>query len=286
MAIIYKNEYLTTLQARLSEPTKWKDIADVQYTNTQVIHNPYLTDVTANSLTRGSAYTPEAVTTTDDTITINTGKIAAQYVDRADMAQKTFNGWMDLADNQGIVLNEAVETALYAAHASYTDIGDTSGVVTLSSTTAITVSEANIDDIIRGVRREISKAKGDTMYNKNGGFFVWRPADFEKLTSYAQAQGFSMADSVLRNGADNQGFSYMGFTHYSSNLLASGHVMAGVKKAVTVGILLDTYGKINVIEDPVVSGGQISGIGINSRVDYAVKAWAKTAPVVYDVNVA
>jgi len=86
MAIIYKNEYLTTLQDRLSETSKWKEIAKVEYTDTQVIHNPYLTDVTANTGTRGSAYTPEAVTTTDDTVTINTYKIAAQYIDRADLA--------------------------------------------------------------------------------------------------------------------------------------------------------------------------------------------------------
>jgi hypothetical protein len=282
MAIIYKNEYLTTLQDRLSETTKWKEIAKVEYTDTQVIHNPYLTDVTANTGTRGSAYTPEAVTTTDDTITINTFKIAAQYIDRADLAQKTFAGWMELADNQGIMLNEAIETAMYANHAEYTDFDNAS---IGGSAGNITVSESNIDDIIRGVKREIREANGENLMDRNGAFFVWRPADFEKLEAYVQAQGFSTADGALKDGT-NQGFRYMGMEHYSSNKLASGHLFAGVKKALHLGICKSTYGKVNEIEDPVVSGGQISGVGINSRVDFKFKAWAKVAPVLFDVLVA
>lgn len=282
MAIIYKNEYLTTLQDRLSETTKWKEIAKVEYTDTQVLHNPYLTDVTANDGTRGSAYTPEAVTTTDDTITINSFKIAAQYIDRADLAQKTFAGWMELADNQGVVLNEAIETAMYANHAEYTNfdnasIGGASG--------NITVSESNIDDIIRGVKREIREANGENLMERNGAFFVWRPADFEKLEAYVQAQGFSTADGALKDGT-NQGFRYMGMEHYSSNKLTAGHLFAGVKKALHLGICKSTYGKVNEIEDPVVSGGQISGLGINSRVDFKFKAWAKVVPVLFDVLVA
>lgn len=282
MAIIYKNEYLTTLQDRLSETTKWKEIAKVEYTDTQVIHNPYLTDVTANDGTRGTAYTPEAVTTTDDTVTINSFKIAAQYIDRADLAQKTFAGWMELADNQGIMLNEAIETAMYANHAEYTNFDNAS---IGGGAGNITVSESNIDDIIRGVKREIREANGENLMDRNGAFFVWRPADFEKLEAYVQAQGFSTADGALKDGT-NQGFRYMGMEHYSSNKLASGHLFAGVKKALHLGICKSTYGKVNEIEDPVVSGGQISGVGINSRVDFKFKAWAKVAPVLFDVLVA
>ncbi len=282
MAIIYQNEYLTKLQERLSENNKWKRIARVEYTDIRVIHNPYLTDVTANVLTRGTAYTPETVTTTDDTITISTGAIAAQYIDRADLAQKTFAGWMDLADNQGLVLNEAIETGMYAAHAQFTDFDNASIGGAAGN---ITVSESNVDDIIRGMKRQIRVANGDAFLERYGAFIVWRPADFEKLEAFAQAQGFNTADGALKNGT-NQGFLYMGVEHYSSNKLASGHIFGGVMNVLHIGICKSTYGQINVIEDPVVSGGQISGIGINSRVDYAVKAWAKVVPVLFDILVA
>ena len=282
MAIIYQNEYLTKLQERLSEFNKWKDICRVEYTDVQVIHNPYLTDVTANTGTRGTAYTPEAVTTTDDTVTINQYKIAAQYIDRADLAQKTFAGWMELADNQGIVLNEAIETAMYANHAQYTDFDNASIGGAAGN---ITVSESNIDDIINGMLREIGEANGDAMYERYGAFIVWRHADFEKVKAYAAAQGFSTADDVLKNGI-KQGFHYLGVDHYASNKLTAGHLFGGVKKLLHLGICKSTYGKINVIEDPVVGGGQISGIGINSRVDYGFEAWEKVKPVLFDILVA
>lgn len=282
MAIIYKNEYLTTLQDRLSEESKWKRIARVEYTDTQVIHNPYLTDFTANTGTRGSAYTPEALTTTDDTVTINTFKIAAAYIDRADMAQKTFDGWMEIAENMGDVLNEAIETAMYANHAEYTDFDNAS---IGGGAGNITVSESNVDDIISGIKREIREANGEGMLEKYGGFFVWRPADFEKLEKFAMGMGYNSADDILINGT-KQGFRFGGLEHYSSNKMTAGHLFAGVKNMLHLGICKSTYGKVNELQDPVVSGGQISGIGINSRVDFKFKAWSKAAPVLFDVLVA
>jgi hypothetical protein len=77
----------------------------------------------------------------------------------------------------------------------------------------------------------------------------------------------------------------MDVEHYSSNKLASGHLFGGVKNVLHLGICKSTYGKINEIEDPVVSSAQISGIGINSRVDYAFKAWSKVAPILFDILV-
>ena len=38
--------------------------------------------------------------------------------------------------------------------------------------------------------------------------------------------------------------------------------------------------------DPVVGGAQISGVGLNSRIDYAFEAWAKVTPILYDILVA
>ena len=72
MAIIYKEEFETRLQERLDAPMKWKEICRVEYTDSRVLHNPYLTDSTVGTGTRGSAYTSTAVATVDDTFTINT----------------------------------------------------------------------------------------------------------------------------------------------------------------------------------------------------------------------
>jgi len=282
MAIIYKEEFETKLQERLSENNKWKEVCKVTYTNANTLHNPYLTDATVATGTRGTAYTSVAVATTDDTVVIEDFQISAMHIDRADLAQKTFSDWMEIADNMAIMLNESIETAMLAAHAQWTNFDNAS---IGGGAGNITVSESNIDDIITGLQREIREANGEALLERNGGFVIWRAADFEKVQKYAAAQGFSTADDVLKNGI-KQGFRYMGMEHYSSNKHAAGHVFAGVKKAFHVGIVKSTYGLMTEVMNPVVGGGQISGIGLESRVDYKFKAWAKTAPVLFDVLVA
>ena len=289
--IIYEEEWAVKLQEQLDEPNKWKLIANVVYTDSRVLNNPYMDDMTVQSGTRGAAYVHQDVTITNESITIDQFKIAAQFIDRADLAQSGYGTQMELARRQGVLLNEAIETALYAAHSSFTDFGLSSIGGGGAATTQITVSASNIDDIIRGIKREIREANGESLANRNGIFIVWRPADFELLEAYVQANGFSTADGALKDGT-NQGFRYMGVEHWSSNLLAANHLFAGVKRVVHLGIVRSTYGQIVINQDPVLASGteatigQVSAVAVVSRVDYAVKAWNNTKTVLFDVNVA
>lgn len=276
---VFAEEWTVKLQEQLDESTKWKDICRVEYTNKYILHNPYLTDATIQSYTRSCPYTMQAITVTDDDVTINTTKIIPQYIDRADLAQNGFLRQMEIAERQGVLVNEALESAVYGAYASMTEfdntqIGGGAGTITVSAT--------NIDDIIRGVKREIREAGGEALLERNGGFIVWRPADLEILEGFMQANGFATADRGLEKGVV-QGIQYMGLTHYSSNLLTSGYLVAGVKKCIHLGILTDTYGQIVVNDkDP----GEHSGISVVTRVDYKVKIWAVTKPVIFDITVA
>ena len=288
--IIYAEDWAVKLQERLSEPTKWKEFMNVEYTNTRVLHNPYLSDATVQTGTRGTAYTMQDATETDESITISTYKILPQVIDRADLAQSTYSTQMVLADRQGILLNEAIETAIYANHAALTNFGDTGGGVLGLASTTISVSATNIDDIIRGIKREVNKAKGQVLASRNGIFIVWRPADMEILESFMQANGFMSSDRALNGNSSLDstftstagGVNYMGVTNYASNLLTANHVLAGVKKVYQIGIVKDTYGQVVVTQDPL----NVSGIGVISRVDYGVKAWNNVLPVLFDVNVA
>lgn len=283
MSIVYHEDWVTKLQERLSEPTKWKDFMNVTISNTRTLHNPYRTDATVSALTPYSAYSPAQIALTDETITINNPFVIPEIIDRADLAQSGYLAQMQIADNQAVQLNEKIESFIYAAYAQLTtfdnaSIGGAAG--------NITVTSSNIDDIIRGIKRQINAGKGQTLYERYGGFIVWRPADFELLEAFMQANGFVTADNALKNGAMGGyagGVDYMGMTHYSSNLLTAGHLIAGVKKLFHLGILQDTYGQIMVNEkDP----GNVSGISVVSRIDIAVKAWFKTTPILFNVTVA
>lgn len=171
---------------------------------------------------------------------------------------------------------------MLASHASWTNFDNASIGGAAGN---ITVSVSNIDDIIRGIKREIREANGQSLMNRNGAFIVWRAADFEILEAYVQQNGFSTADMALKDGTV-AGMRYMGVDHYVSNSHAAGHVFAGVKNVFHLGIVKDTYGQVVVDNEPATAAGAVSGIGVVSRVDYAFKAWANTTGVLFDVLVA
>lgn len=260
----------------------WKEVCLVKYTNSGILRNPYLTDSAIGTGTRGTGYTSTAVATTDDTVTINTYKYSAEHIDDADLAQKTFSDFMEIADNMGTMLNETIETAMLAEHAQWTNfdnanIGGAAG--------NITVSISNVKKIIAAMKTAIRTAGGGELANRNGMFIEWREADFELVELLASSEGFNTADDALKNGI-KQGFKYLGVEHYSSSKHTSGHVFGGVKKAFMLGIVKSTYGKMKTIINPVVSGAQISGVGLESRVDYKFMAWNKMVPILFDILVA
>lgn len=280
--IVYAEDWAIKAQEELDEKSKWMEVCNVEYTDTKVLHNPYSTDATVQTGTRGSAYTHQDITLTDESVDITTFKILPQFIDRADLAQQTYVKQMELASRQGVLLSEAIETGMLAEHAQWTNFDNASIGGAAGN---ITVTEANVDDIIRGIKREIREADGETLMDRNGVFIIWRAADFEKLEAYAQAQGYNTADGALKNGT-SQGFMYMGVEHYSSNKHTAGHLFAGVKKAFHLGICRSTWGQVVVDQEPATSGGAISAIAVIMRADYKFKAWAKTTPVLFDVLVA
>jgi hypothetical protein len=282
MTIIFKEDFVVAMQKRLYEPTKWKDFMKVEISDARLIHNPYRTDVSIQTLTRSVAYTSATPAQTDEEFTIDASFLVSEVIDRADLAQSGYLSQMESADHFGDILNEKIESYIYSQHALWTDVGDVGAGVIGAGTGAITVTINNIDEIMDGVDQLIAVAKGETLANRNGKFIVWRPADFSLLRAYARANGFVSADNALSNGIKS-GFHYGGFTHYQSNLLTASHLFAGVKKIAQLNILRSTYGQIVVDEkDP----GLISGVGITARLDLKCIAWAKTKPIVFDLNVA
>lgn len=279
-SLVYAEDWAVKLQERLIEPVKWKQVCNVEYTNSKVLHNPYLTEATVQSGTRGSAYAMQAVTETDENISIDTFKILPQFIDRADLAQSYYANQMVLADKQGILLNEAVESGFLADYGSLTTYDNSQ----FGGSGSITVSAVNIDDIIRHMKTLIREAGGESKLEQNGAFIIWRPQDLELLEAFMQANGFRMADEALGTNpvGNNKGIEYMGVTHYSSNLLTAGHVVGGVKQQYHIGILKDTYGQIMVNEkDPL----NTSGVSVVSRVDFKGKAWHNVIPILFNIVV-
>lgn len=285
--VIYTTDYETTLQARLAHPQTWKEVCDVIYTDTRTITTGYVSTVpSTQAVTRGTAFNPQDFVQTAENLTISTGRDLGIFIDFADQAQTGYNTQMEMANTQADLLNEYIEANVLAQHASWTNIGDTGGVITSGSTGAITVSASNIDDIIRGIKRIIRKANGQSMMRQKGVFIIWRAEDFELLEAFVQANGFSTADAALKNGTI-EGFKYMDVEHYWSNDHTAGHLFAGVKKVQRTGVLRSTYGRFMTQDFPAgSSGGVLSGTLFYSRVDIGHLTPTNWATTVFDVNVA
>ena len=278
---IYGEEWVTKLQERLDHPTNWKELLNVEMTNIQVINNPYLSTTPGTQVgTRGDAYSFETFAETNEKLTINSTDIIPIFVDQADLAQSTFSRQMYWADLQGQLINERLEVQVLAEHGSWTNFGTADIGAGGTSSSQITVSATNIDDIIRGFKRVVNEANGLDIAARNGLGIVWRPADFEILEAFVQANGFNTADMALKNGAV-AGMHYMGVDHYISNDHTANHLFATVKKTGTLGILTDTFGQVKITQDPNLQ----SGIGIISRVDYGFAWWNNYDALYYDINV-
>lgn len=295
---IYQEAWENKLQQRLDKPTNWKEICDVIYTDTQTTNLPLISAANEPAVTTGQFTNAAArstltnvipfisVTQTSETLVIATTDIDSVYIDYADQAQSQYATWANLGDLLGKKISERVESIILAEAANRTNFGDTGAGVLGLTANQITVSATNIDDIIRGIIEQIITANGYDLYKQNGGFIVWRPADWTLLVQFMQANGFNMADQALKSGG-MIGVDYMGLNHYVSTSHTANHLFAGVRKMLKLGLLKSTYGKTYVAETPASStAGSLSGTQIHTRLDYGFKTPTNVAGLIYDVNVA
>ena len=287
----YPQIWATSLQERLTGPTSWKEICEVVYSDKRYVNVPYMsTEYTLQSGTRGTAYSHSDFTVTNDQIAITAQDIVSVYMDRADMTQFKLADWAEHGARQADVINERVEDLFLAQHAGWTNFGDTGGGTFGLGSTNITVSVANIDNIIRAVKREIVKAKGSKLARKHGVAFVWRPEDMEKLEESMASQGYTFADMALKDGvqmqAGDQGKYAFGAWHYESESHATNHVFAGVRKIMQLGLLTTTFGKPTFIPNATNGDGPLSGSSQEARLDYGFNPKAGLVTILFDVNVA
>ncbi len=279
---VYKLDFETNLETRLNKPATYKDICNVRFTDANSINFAYMsTEFVAQTGTRGTAYGFSDFTLLNEQLNVRTYKTVPVFADRADIAQCSYIDFMDIASRHGKLLTDQVETAVFADHGAWTNVGDSNGVITSGVTGQITVSATNIDDIVRGVRRIVGLANGAELMETNGLFFAWSYTHFEFLEQYAQANGFQLADKALKDGVA-PGYFFLGAYHYVTNSGATNHVMAGVRKLHQVGICNATYGKLVMTEDPNLQSGK----GLITRIDFGVLTPTGYATLLYDINVA
>src|SRR3990167_3382051 len=166
--ITYDTLFEDVLQDRLDHPTTWKEVCDVSITDHGVIRSSYMsTTPSTQAVTRGTGAALQVFAETSETLSITTGRDLGVVVDLADLAQSPWTKPAELFDRIGALLNEYIEAQFLAQHAEWTDFG-TEGFTNTAGATQITVSASNIDDIIRGVKREIREGNGGSRMKTYG----------------------------------------------------------------------------------------------------------------------
>ena len=280
----YLEEYQATLQERLTHPTTWRALTKVVMGNFRTDHFSYISTMPSiQTGTRGTASTAQDFALTDTALTLSTYRELMVFIDRADEAQVNYPLRMELAERQGELINEVIESLWLADHASWTNFGNTD---IGGAGTNITVSASNIATIVRGLRREVRQNNGQAQMKRNGFGIGWRPEDFELLEQFAQANGFNLADLALKDGV-SEGYKLFGAEHYFTNDNTANHIYAGVKGIAQIGLLSTTWGQLDVINNPAgASGGNLSGVGLRVRSDSGLRVPAGLALLTFDVQVA
>ena len=277
----YKQQWEVKLQQRLNRPISWMDVADVIYTDSNIINVPYMSTVfSTSSYTRGAQYSYSDFVLTNETLTVGTDYVAPVFVDEADSAQNSYTQMEELATRQASLQRERIETDFLDDHANWRNVGMVAGTITDNDTTQITVSATTISQIVRGVRRIVIANNGSELMNEKGLCFVWSATHLEFLEQFAQANGFNLADTALKNGVPN-GYFLLGAYHYVSNNNVANHAFAGVKKLFKIGILRKTWGKVKMVEEP----NRQSGTGWVSRIDYGTLTPTGYNTILFDINV-
>src|SRR3990167_9318315 len=219
---------------------------------------------------------------TAQTLTISTGHDVPIFMDFGDLAQSPWTKPAEIFARIGSVLNEKIETAVLAQHASWRNIGGSGGAWTDNTDVTLAVSASNVDDLIRLLRTVTRTQNGQVELAERGLGIVWAPANFEFVEAFAAANGFQSADEALKNGLAPQ-VKYLGATHYVSNDNATNHMFAGVKGLQRLGILRGTYGKTMTTDFPV-STTNLSGRLFYSRVDIGHLTPNTYANILFDVR--
>lgn len=299
--IVSQEIWESSLAQRLDKPQNWKEVTDVIYTDKQTMVLPYIsaanepavqTAFMANAAARNTlsnVIAPGVVTMATETLQIVSMEYVSEYVDYADQVQSNYTKDAQIGNLLGKKIGERLEAIVLAEAANRTNFGDTGGGVLGLASTQITIGPNNVDDYWRGIIEQIYTANGFNLYRENGAFTVWRPADWTHVTAYMQANGFSVADAALKNGA-TIGIDYAGMYHYVSTGHTANHLFSGVRKITKLGLLTGgamPFGSVRKVDDPASStAGHLSGSNFYSRLDYGFKTQTNVAGLVFDGNVA
>ena len=253
-------------------------ICNVDRSDTRYIQNPYGSSASATIQAVAGTYSVASWTVTDDTLTVSDEVIVGEHIFHHEQVFATF----DIAKSRIDEMTFAVAAGIdkYVLNALTED-----ATGTYTTPTGGFNNKANVITILASL---LSKVTGYEKQYK-GTFLVLEDTDTVGLMEAQATNGFSMADTALKNGLLTN---YMGVDIYitrsgtfvdatlgSRTVTNSGHRVFGVKNVATYASPRGV-----VYEEKKVSGKTGREIAVVGLVGF--KLWTQKASLVVDITLA
>jgi hypothetical protein len=279
----YRNKYMmSTLQQVLRNAVVAEKICRVDRTDLYTIQNPYSSQPTASSTGLTGTFSVSNWTTTNDALTVDTQVAIAEHVYSHQQTLTNFDMFADRADNQAYAFAYKIDYEVLNKLCE-----DGTGTYTTPSGGFTTAS--NIIPIMANL---LSKCAGYQGVG-TGYFLVIENTDIVGFAQAGATSGYSMADSVLRNGFMD---SFMGVDIYvvrtgtfanatlgnGDAVTNSGHRVFGIKGLATYATPRGmTYEEVSVAES---STGN-TGKQLRTYGNIGFKVWTQIASLIIDITI-
>ncbi len=280
---VWRMKYMkSTLETALRKAMVARAIFNIDESGSYYIGNPYGNQPTASVATMAGSYAVSAYTTTDDTLTVTDQVTYGEHVYQFEELLSRPAIWASRVDELSYAV--AVRADAYALNEVLANAGS-------SYTTPVGgfTTPANFVTIMGAL---LSKVAGYQV-GYQGTFLVVENTDLAGIIPAMGSNGFSMADSALRNGFMS---SYMGVDLYvvrtgtfadETTSTASGtkswtnlgHRMFGVKNVATFAM----PGGISVDEKKVTLK---TGRELSVWMNIGAKLWATKTTLIVDIEIA
>ncbi len=276
----FREKYLKAqLDYTLRNALVAEKICSVDRSEVKTIESPFGSASTVTVQALAGTYTPATFTTTDDTLTVSDEFIVSEHIFGFESILSNFDLYASRMDQ--LMYDVAAKVDNFVINNLCED-----GTGTYTTPTGGFATAANINEIMANL---VSKVAGFAESYSGGLFLIIENTDLVGFAQAGATNGFTMADSTLKNGFMNN---WMGVDIYvvrsgtftsttvgTKTWTNSGHRVFGVKKVATYAAPRGI-----VYEEKAVSGKTGSEIVVSGLIGF--KLWTPKAGLVVDITLA
>lgn len=216
----FRQLWMDGVQEDLDKALVAKGIATVDTRATRIFHNPFNSTPVGSNGAKQVTYSVEAMTSSDDTLTVNQRATAAEQIDSYEQLMTSYDLMSQQSRRQAYRISDYIDQFVLNMAATKSGIRQIDNGYISSGTvdnTGYAISSSNANTLANAITEILGL--GNAQMNK-GLFWVVSPYERTAVLAYAQSHGFNVADSAITAGINgSSGKNFGGLDLYVSNNL-------------------------------------------------------------------